>query len=378
MRAVCRDETPADGPSYILGEKNLSQKQTLNTSLANTSDDPVERTSILDVYRLVTGYSATDKPQSGGKFLVRCPVDNHEDKSPSCSLNPKTDSWNCFACEGKGGKLKMIIANGKARTMPEAAEWLKTFIGGIDKHEYKPQPELKKHQVRNHEELINERRVGVHPYKDDKGRTVYEVLRFQGKPAVENARAKRFSQRLIGNDGKWIWTFEGQNFKRWPYKIAGVMKAASEKKTLVALEGEIHCDALEALDIHTTTLAEGWKAKWESSWNTYLDGIPLVFVLADAERIGRKSAAERAEAMAGSGRKAVVIDIFPERENGDDILNWMIEEGIIHDYRDVTKINTPFNWKRMYRVPLDEARARVIAKLTQGYKNSTTVFGGSK
>ena len=378
MGAVCRDETPADGPSFILGEKNLSQKNTLSASLANTSDDIIERTSILDVYKLVTGYNATDRPQSGGKFLVKCPVDNHEDKRPSCSLNPKSDSWNCFACEGKGGKLKMIIANGKAKTLPEAAEWLKQFIGGIDKHEYKTQPELKKHQVRDKEELIDERRVGIHQYKDDKGRTIYEVLRFQGKPANEESRTKRFSQRLIGSDGKWIWTFIGQTFKRWPYKIAGIMQAAKEKKTLVVLEGEIHCDALEAIGIHTTTLAEGWKAKWESWWNQYLDGIPLVFVLTDAEKVGRKSAKERAAAMTGDGRKAVVLDIFPERENGDDILNWMIEEEIIHDYRDLTKINTPFNWKRMYRIPLDEAKSRVVTKLTETYKKLKAASKESK
>lgn len=347
---------------------------THGTDLVSTADNPIDRTTIMEVYQFATGFQANTHKQSG-KYIVRCPVKTHEDKHPSCSLNPRSDSWNCFACEGKGGKLKLIIAAEKARTMPEAAEWLKRFVGAGNDLTFKPQPSMKTHQVRGEEELIGKKRVAIHPYKDHTNRTVYEVIRNQGKPAAEGSRSKSFSQRLIGSDGKWIWTFVGQEFKRYPYLLDGVMKAAKEKKVLVVLEGEIHCDALKAIGIHTTTIAEGWKSDWEKWWNKYLNGIPLVFVVTDADDVGRRSSEKRAKAIADETRKAAVVEIFPERKNGDDILVWMIEENIIIDYRETDKITGLFNWKKMYRIPLDEARDRVIQKLSKGFRISKNVYG---
>jgi hypothetical protein len=331
--------------------------------------------SILEVYQFVTGLSATTNKQSG-VYLVRCPVSTHEDRHPSCSLNARSDSWKCFACDGKGGKLKLVIASGKARTNAEAAAYLKGYASIGHTLTFKEQPALKaKHARGEAEQLVDEKRVAVHSYTDDQGRTVYQVIRYEGKPAAEGARSKRFSQRLIGPDGKWIWVLKGQKFERWPYLMQDVQKAAREHKVLVALEGEKHCDALRALDIYTTTLAEGWKALWEPWWNQHLDGIPLVFVLADADKVGREAADKRAKAMASPERKAAVLDIFPERTNGDDILNWMIEEDILVDIRDVDKLTVPLNWKKLYRIPLAEARERVIAKLTACYHASTKLYG---
>ena len=347
----------------------MSDFLNIGTNLASIEEDPIEKISILEIYKYLTGYSSITHKVSG-QYLVRCAVENHKDESPSCSLNSKTDSWRCFACGNKGGKLKLIIAAGKAKNKYEAAEWIKEYIG-VENLIFKPQPAIKAKQVRgNKVELVDKKEIAIHKYKDDSGRTIYEVLRYQGKPTPDGLRTKTFSQRLIGPDGKWIWTFKGQNFKKYPYLVEKIIQAGKEKKVLLMLEGEIHCDALDAIGIYTTTVAEGWQHEWEKWWNKFLIGIPMIFILSDADEVGRKAADKRAKSMTSNERKVAVIDIFPNRNNGDDILNWMIEEKILKDYHDVTKIATPINWKKMYLMDLEEARKKVVDKITNEYKKS--------
>lgn len=338
----------------------------------SVEEDPIQKISILEIYQFVTGFDARTHKEYE-KYQVRCPVKGHPDKHPSCYLNPKNDRYHCFACGAEGGKLKMIIDAGKSNDRAEAAEWIKRCVGASSTLTFKPQPKVKAKHIRGETELVNKAQVAIHPYTDDTGRTIYEVIRNQGKPAAEGSRSKTFSQRLIGPDGKWIWRFEGQSFKRWPYRLQGIKKAAKEKKSLIVIEGEIHCDALSVLNLYTSTIAQGWEHPWEKSWNKFLVGIPVIFVLADADKVGRSSAEKRAKNMSGAERKVAVVEIFPDRDNGDDILNWMVEENIIYNYKD-EKINTIINWKKMYKVPLDEARKRVIAKITEGYKKSTIVY----
>ena len=44
--------------------------------------------------------------------LIRCPLPDHEDRTPSCSVNLDEAVWNCFGCERRGGLVDLAAAVG--------------------------------------------------------------------------------------------------------------------------------------------------------------------------------------------------------------------------------------------------------------------------
>jgi DNA primase len=42
----------------------------------------------------------TELRRSGGVLVGRCPLQDHEDRTPSFTVWPDNDSWWCFGCPG--------------------------------------------------------------------------------------------------------------------------------------------------------------------------------------------------------------------------------------------------------------------------------------
>ena len=342
----------------------------LGTNLALPNDDPLERISILDAYQYSHGLSATTHMHAG-RYMVRCPAADHDDNHPSCSLNPANDTWYCFGCGKKGGKLSLIIAAGNAKTNAEAMDWLKRFSGRAMGRilSFPDQPAMKVAQVRGPlEELTNERLVGEYSYNDEAGQLVRQVLRYEGTPAAVGGRDKRFEMRAPDKNGRWKHQLSG--VRRVPYRLPEIIAAAQAKRSIILVEGEKHADALAHIGLHTTTVAGGTAQEWDFAWNRFIEDSPIIFVLGDADKTGRKAMDVRAKALSRPGRDVILVDLFPDRSSGDDILDWMVEEAIVADPRTLKGVPYPIGqatWAKLLRVPVAEARRRVIAKLTGFY-----------
>lgn len=67
--------------------------------------------------------------QAGARWVARCPLPGHEDRTPSFTVYPETDSWYCFGACQKGGDVIDLAAAVWSIENPAtaAAEVLLTF-----------------------------------------------------------------------------------------------------------------------------------------------------------------------------------------------------------------------------------------------------------
>ena len=62
----------------------------------------------------------------GGEKSILCPV--HDDSRKSASVNSDKGVWVCYACNGSGSGIQIIMAREKL-TYPEARKWADKNIG---------------------------------------------------------------------------------------------------------------------------------------------------------------------------------------------------------------------------------------------------------
>ena len=53
------------------------------------------------------------EPKAEGNQTIRCPLPDHEDKKPSCSVNAAAGVWHCHGCNRKGGYMDLMKALGQ-------------------------------------------------------------------------------------------------------------------------------------------------------------------------------------------------------------------------------------------------------------------------
>ena len=59
--------------------------------------------------------------QRGRDFWCCCPF--HQEKTPSCKIDPNTQLWHCFGC-GEGGDLFSFVMKMDGLDFPDAVRWL--------------------------------------------------------------------------------------------------------------------------------------------------------------------------------------------------------------------------------------------------------------
>jgi DNA primase len=88
----------------------------------------------LDVEKVLDSYDIFYSSYSGSngtELMFRCPFPDHDDLSPSFSLNKSTGIWNCFVCGG-GDFFRFIKIIEGFKSTREAIDLLKSKVGFID------------------------------------------------------------------------------------------------------------------------------------------------------------------------------------------------------------------------------------------------------
>jgi hypothetical protein len=298
-------------------------------------DSIFRTTTISEVYQAITGYSASTHLR-GDRALVRCPAADHADTHPSCYLLLSTNSWCCFSCPTAFSNLPMgkrtrtiaelVIYSGNAHTVQEAAVFLERILNHNLSRPLKDQPKPKIGQgVGTHEKLENEKRVATYPYEDEQGKTLYKILRYEG--TVPKSAAEIHHKAKNGKSKRFVMV--GNSKRRVPYKLPLIIAAARAGRSIIVNEGENKADWLESVGFAATAWAFGSNSPFDISWVRYFDGAPYVFFLSDADQVGRLAMRRAASLIAAPGRTCITIDLFPDRTDASDVLNWAADLGLI-------------------------------------------------
>jgi 5S rRNA maturation endonuclease (ribonuclease M5) len=200
--------------------------------------------------------------------MAKCPA--HDDHNPSLSIREK-DGKVLVHCHA-GCSQDAVLATLNARGL-----W---------------QPE----------DIANRRVVSAYGYTDERGKLLYEVVRYE---------PKGFKQRRPDGSGGWIWTKGGRQVL---YRLPEVLEAP----IVFVVEGEKDVETLREYGFVATTNAGGANAPWLPSYTQALAGREVVLV-PDADTPGRKRALRITRALLG--HVAGKITVF-EPDGAKDISEW--------------------------------------------------------
>ena len=263
-------------------------------------------------------------PRSTGtdKLTSACPVCNGS-------------SGHCNWGLGKNGGVLVACVKCKAKA-PEIVEAL-----GITVRDLMPSDEWKPKGRRD------SKIVATYDYTDVSGRTLYQVVRFEPKD---------FRQRRPDHTqpSGWAWNLKG--VERVLYRQPEVVKAASEGKRVLVVEGEKDADnAVARLGLCATTAAQG-AGNWGGSKYHYAESLAgaEVIIVYDKDpdwkltpegattvgREGQRHACDIYRSLAGRAKDATIVSM-PDR-NGrrvKDLSDWLDAGGTPLEFQQCVAFN---------------------------------------
>jgi hypothetical protein len=285
-----------------------------------------------------------------GRYVVlQCLI--HPDSQPSCKFEIDKDYFRCWACGEHGNRLDLIrkvMGFPESTSSAEVIAWLKeaerdplmTSRSLVPQNA--PDPRFADGEwVR----LDNEHLAGVYDYVDLDRVLRYQVLRFEG--TLDGKPGKRFAQRRrarvgelvpvyevrdnervrVGereaNDRDWIYNLEGVS--RIPYMLPELVESAQQHRATFVFEGEPKAKIMRQLGFAATCNSEGTGFQYPDSWVDYFAGAAAVFTVPDCDAVGRFAARMRARVLDGAAPEVGMLDLWPERNDGFDIVNFVKE-----------------------------------------------------
>ena len=155
--------------------------------------------------------------------------------------------------------------------------------------------------------------IAEYIYPDANGAPYLLVKKF-----IDGDGKKQFPQ-YHWDGAKWV---KGKpRGPKVPYRLRELL-AAALTTTVYCCEGEKDADALAAQGFVATTASEGAGAKWDDALTPFFKDRRVV-ILADADSPGRKHARKVAKALAGVAASVKLVDLYPERDDGSDVSNFL-------------------------------------------------------
>jgi hypothetical protein len=169
--------------------------------------------------------------------------------------------------------------------------------------------------------------VAEYEYIDESGTVCGKVERVE--PGREGRRKEFFPHHFDGS--KFVLGLNGKPFPL--YHADEIAQAIAAGQTVFFVEGEGKADALRAAlqaaksRAAVTTIAGGCKAPFRDEHLAALSGAPKIVFLIDSDEPGRASAMARADVLARryTETDVRVIDLFPGRDDGSDVADWLRE-----------------------------------------------------
>lgn len=155
------------------------------------------------------------------------------------------------------------------------------------------------------ERKMTERKiVKTYDYKDEKGKLLYQVVRYEPKD---------FRQRRPVGDG-WEWSLG--NVHRVLYRLSELLEADPTRWVFI-VEGEKDVDRLHGIGVIATTNAGG-AGKWRESYSQSLLGRNLI-IIPDSDEPGREHARHVERVLRSTVERVRVIELSDHK----DISDWL-------------------------------------------------------
>ncbi len=153
--------------------------------------------------------------------------------------------------------------------------------------------------------------IAEYDYLDESGEFLYQVCK---KPD------KKFLQRRLGTDGKWIWSLG--DVRRVLYGLPELLKAETSE-TVFIVEGEKDVKSLRSVGLTATTNPGGASksGKWLEEFNDYLKDRPVI-ILPDNDDVGRAHAIKIADSLKGTAKSIKIVHL-PDLPVKGDISDWL-------------------------------------------------------
>jgi putative DNA primase/helicase len=155
--------------------------------------------------------------------------------------------------------------------------------------------------------------ISEHIYRDEKGAPYLRVRK------CLDERGKKQYPQAHWNGKQWV---KGKpKDGKLPYRLAE-LRAAPLTSIVYLTEGEKCADAVAKIGLVATTASEGCNAKWAPELTPYFNDRRVV-VLVDSDKGGREHGQKVARALDGIAASLKVIDLFPDRDDGSDVADWL-------------------------------------------------------
>ncbi|MBL8763145.1 MAG: toprim domain-containing protein [Phycisphaerae bacterium] len=273
------------------------------------------------LHRAVQAHGCDPEPERGGKFRARC-IWRH-DEHKSFVYWPDANGRVVFFDEAdpKGDKLVILEALGLS--------WAE-LNPGIKSHAEQRAPIRIKRRFDVPAELGVQgyRRISGYEYRDESGRLLFEVVRYECRD-----RRKAFrQQRPAGDDenGDYVSTIGSFNVpggaslapcRRVLYRLPELL-AAPVTTLVFIVEGEKDVETLLRMGFAATTNPMG-AGKWSEVADHAAEVLRdrEVIVLPDADDAGRKHAVQVCRHLVGCGIRVRMLEL-PDLSNKGDVTDW--------------------------------------------------------
>lgn len=300
------------------------------------SAQSLDQVDLLAVYAALGGKAGARRHRGGQEILVRCPNPAHRDRQASCSIHLEKSVFRCFGCDAKGGVLAFTMLGTGLRDERAAIEWLESrgfLTPSLNGHAAQraraeaapaqPSPfvDEDKKNAPDRGRRIHTRTLN-HDYIDLDGVLRYRITRHEWTWEKTGERGKELRAARPDSRGGWLFSLAG--IERIPYRLGELRAACERGEPVCIVEGEKKVDLLaERIGLVATTNAFGSNGEFPMEWVRYFEGATFVIVLADSDAPGRLCAKRRAALFEGSAVPAVVVDLYPTRGDGPDIVDWL-------------------------------------------------------
>jgi hypothetical protein len=239
--------------------------------------------------------------RSGPNFVCLCPL--HKETTPSFTISPGKNLWNCFGCN-TGGSVIDLHAKLRGLSIGEAMRELSgaSRNGSAASSAAKTLPRKKNGTMAKPAlKQTESTEVCAYDYQDATGEVVFQVVRCEPKD---------FKQcRIV--DGKRVWSMEG--VERLPYRLPELL---ANPASVWIVEGERDVDTLRTIG-QTATCNPGGAGKWLPAFSQYLRG-KCVYIAADNDEPGQKHGREVLKSLEGIVKWVKWIEL-PKEHNGKPI-----------------------------------------------------------
>jgi len=226
------------------------------------------------------------KQKKPDQFQAKCP--NHADKHSSFSIKKKNDKIN-FHCHAGCSSEAILSAMD--------LEWKDIYLDdGPGQHQKSSRKKKRK--------IVN-----TYDYKDQEGKLLYQVVRFE---------PKSFMQRRPAGSDNWDWGLG--DVERILYNLPAVLETAQNNELVFLVEGEKDADNLIDMGLTATCNAMG-AGNWKGSYTKSLTGANVV-IIPDHDGPGIEHANKVSVTLNKHDIEANILEL-PDLKEKEDVTDWL-------------------------------------------------------